>query len=90
MTRESPKTFSGSLTRSAGKVKEKPTHPRPEVTRQRAGQRLLTDAEIEAVAAKVVADVTKATGGELRGDLVCAFRPFRWPIGCGACRRGNR
>ena len=27
----------------------------------------LTDAEIEAVAAKIVAAVTKATGGELRG-----------------------
>jgi phenylalanyl-tRNA synthetase beta chain len=30
-------------------------------------QRTLTDAEIEAVAAKIVAAVTKATGGELRG-----------------------
>jgi phenylalanyl-tRNA synthetase beta chain len=27
----------------------------------------LTDAEIEAVAARIVAAVTKATGGELRG-----------------------
>jgi phenylalanyl-tRNA synthetase beta chain len=30
-------------------------------------EKTLTDAEIEAVAAKIVAAVTKATGGELRG-----------------------
>jgi phenylalanyl-tRNA synthetase beta chain len=30
-------------------------------------EKTLTDAEIEAVAAKIVVAVTKATGGELRG-----------------------
>ena len=30
-------------------------------------EKTLTDAEIEGVAAKIVAAVTKATGGELRG-----------------------